>query len=89
MKGVVDPELALSIVSLGLVYGVDVAGEHVTVRMTMTSPACPVRDLIVGDIEDALDARLPPDYTLAVEVGWEPPWEPSRMTARARQMMGW
>lgn len=89
LKQVIAPELALSIVSLGLVYGVDVVDGHVIVRMTMTSPACPVRDVIVGDVEDALDKMLPPDYTLAVEIGWEPPWEPSRMGPRARLLMGW
>jgi metal-sulfur cluster biosynthetic enzyme len=89
LKQVMDPELALSILSLGLVYGVDVVGSNVQVRMTMTSPACPVRDVIVEDVEDALDNVLPPDYTITVDVGWEPPWEPSRMGARARQLMGW
>jgi metal-sulfur cluster biosynthetic enzyme len=89
LQQVIDPELALSIVSLGLVYGVEVVDSHVTVCMTMTSPACPVQGVIVGDIDEALDKVLPPEYTLSVGIGWEPPWEPSRMDARARKLMGW
>ena len=89
LQGVVDPELSLSIVDVGLIYGVDVTETHVTVNMTMTSPACPVTDVIVGDVEDALDTILPQNYTIAVEIGWEPAWDSSRMTPRARLLMGW
>ena len=89
LQGVVDPALSLSIVDVGLMYGVVATETHVKVHMTMTSPACPVTDVIVGDVEDALDKILPQDYTIAVEIGWEPPWDSSRMTPRARLLMGW
>lgn len=89
LKRVIDPELALSIVNVGLVYGVEVIDQHVTVHMTMTSPACPVRDVIVADVEDELDKTLPQDCTIEVKIGWEPPWDASRMSARARALMGW
>lgn len=89
LKRVIDPELALSILSVGLVYDVDVTNLHVTVRMTMTSPACPVADVIVAEVEDELDRTLPQDYTIEVKIGWEPPWDASRMSPRARALMGW
>lgn len=89
LKRVVDPEMALSILDVGLIYGVAVEANNVKVRMTMTSPACPVIDVIVGDVEDELDKILPQDYTIAVEVSWEPPWDASRMSPRARVTMGW
>lgn len=89
LRSVVDPELSLPILDIGLVYGVTVQDDRVQVRMTMTSPACPVTEVIVADLEDALDRVLPEHYAIQVEIVWEPPWEPARMTPRARTIMGW
>lgn len=84
---VVDPELALSIVDLGLVYGLELDTGRAHVRLTMTSPACPVIDVIVEDVESELDRVLPPGCTIAVELCWEPPWAPSMMSERARRFL--
>jgi metal-sulfur cluster biosynthetic enzyme len=84
---VVDPELALSITDLGLVYRLQVDDAGARVRMTMTSPACPVIDLIVEDVENEFDRVLPPGYAIAVEVCWEPAWTPDRMSERARRFL--
>ncbi|MDE2605313.1 MAG: metal-sulfur cluster assembly factor [Burkholderiales bacterium] len=89
LEGVVDPEVALNIVDVGLVYGVRVAGDRVDVNMTMTSAACPVTDVIVDDVEQALDRALPPQVKIHVELVWEPPWTPQRLSPRARAFMGW
>ena len=89
LESVVDPEVALDIVNVGLVYGVVVADGRMDVHMTMTSAACPVADVIVADVEDALDAALPPGLKIHVELEWEPPWSPQRMSPRARAFMGW
>lgn len=86
---VVDPEVALSIVDLGLVYGVQVADGRVQVRMTMTSAACPVTDVIVEEVETELDRVVPAGWTIAVELCWEPPWTPALMSERARRFMQW
>lgn len=88
LKTVVDPEVALDIVEVGLVYGVTVTAERVAVRLTMTSAACPVTDLIVEDAEDALSRALP-GRAIHIELVWEPPWTPQRLSARARSFMGW
>jgi metal-sulfur cluster biosynthetic enzyme len=82
---VVDPEMALGIVDLGLVYGVECTGQRVQVRMTMTSAACPVADLIVDDVLDQVRQALGDDAEVNVEVCWDPPWTPGRMSARARR----
>lgn len=87
LTGVVDPELSLSIVDVGLVLGVSVAADEVRVRATMTSAACPVIDVIVDDIESELDRLLPAQMRIAVELCWEPPWTPDRMSERARRFM--
>ncbi len=86
---VVDPEVALSIVDLGLVHGVVVDDGLAKVRMTMTSPACPVADLIVEEVENELDRVVPAECRIEVELCWEPVWEPSMMSRRARLFMHW
>lgn len=86
---VVDPEVAMSIVDIGLVYGVTVTPERLHLRMTMTSAACPVADVIVGDVEAELDRVVPPASTICVELVWEPPWTPARMSESARRFMQW
>jgi len=85
---VVDPEMAINIVDLGLVYGVDVAGDRIAVRLTMTSAACPVAELIIDDIEAALSAALG-SVTVDVALCWDPPWTPERMSDAARDSLGW
>ena len=89
LEKVVDPEVALNIVDVGLVYGVVVANGRMDVRITMTSAACPVTDIIVDDVENALDDAMPPQLKIHVELTWEPPWTPQRMSPRARAFMGW
>lgn len=87
LKRVVDPEISLNIVDVGLVYGVAVAADRVDVTLTMTSAACPVVDVILADVETELDAALPPELRIHVELVWEPPWNTERMSARARAFM--
>jgi len=89
LKRVVDPEVALNIVDVGLIYGVTVTEGMVQADVTMTSAACPVTDVIVGDIERELDAVMPPDLLVHVELVWFPPWTPDRMSLSAKRFMGW
>lgn len=89
LRDVVDPEVALNIVDIGLVYGVAVGEHEACVRMTMTSPACPVTDLIVDEVEAGLAHVLPPGVAVAVELVWAPPWSPERLSDAARRFMGW
>ena len=89
LRRVVDPEVAMSIVDVGLVYGVRLRDAYAHVRVTMTSAACPVADIILDDIRNELDRALPPHYALDVELVWDPPWTTDRMSARAKAFMGW
>ena len=86
---VVDPEVAMSIVDVGLVYGVEVTPGKVHVTMTMTSAACPVTDAIFDEAESELDKVVPPDMLVQLELVWDPPWTMERMSERARRFMGW
>lgn len=89
LRQVIDPEVAMTIVDVGLVYGVTVTEALVEVTMTMTSAACPVTDVIVGDVEAVLDRVVPPQAKIHVELVWQPAWTTDRMSARAKAFMGW
>jgi metal-sulfur cluster biosynthetic enzyme len=96
LRAVDDPEAGMNIVELGLVYGVEATPDRnaparwqVTVRMTMTSPACPMADYLSDAVRDALRARFPELEQVNVELVWEPPWTPERMSEEARNFFGW
>lgn len=86
---VVDPEVAMSIVDVGLIYGVKIADNLLHAEVTMTSAACPVADVIVEEIEGELDRVVPSDLQIHVELVWFPPWTPERMSLSAKRFMGW
>ena len=89
LRRVVDPEVGMNIVDLGLVYGVEVQPAGVTVTMTMTSPACPMGEIIVDEVRAELAAALPAGSAIQVALVWEPPWTPARMSARSKAHFGW
>ena len=89
LRQVIDPEVGINIVEMGLVYRVESLPEHVLIEMTMTSPACPMGDLIEDDARAALADGLPQDRQVELRLVWEPPWDPSMMTESAREHFGW
>lgn len=88
LRDVIDPEVGLDVVSLGLVYAVTAARGELVVELTMTTPACPLGDQIVQDAERRI-AALRGVGAVRVELVWDPPWTPDRMSPEARQMLGW
>ena len=89
LRRVDDPEAGMNIVDLGLVYGIDVAESGVHIAMTMTTAACPMADMIVDQVRDVVTATVPPGTAVNVELVWDPPWTPDRMTGIAREHFGW
>lgn len=91
LKTVYDPELPVNIVELGLVYSVIInpapAGNVIQVRMAMTSPGCGMSNVLKADVESRL-VRLPQVAEACVEVVFDPPWTPSRMSESARLQLG-
>lgn len=85
---VADPEIGENIVDLGLVYGIEKEGQSIIVDMTMTSPACPMGEMLLDDVHDAL-ARAFPDATIDLRLIWEPAWNPDMMSSKAKQSLGW
>lgn len=92
LRKVFDPEIPVNIVELGLVYGCEVTaiengGYRVAVTMTLTAPGCAVGDLIRQEILERLES-LPDVHGATVEIVFEPPWSPQRMSEAARLELG-
>ena len=88
LRTVFDPEIPVNIYELGLVYEIDVdAPGRVLVQMTLTSPGCPVAGSLIPEIEQKVLA-VAGVTDVVVELVWEPPWDPSRMTDAARLQLG-
>jgi metal-sulfur cluster biosynthetic enzyme len=89
LRQVQDPEAGMSIVDLGLVYGIEVSDAAVCVDLTMTSAACPMADLIVDEVSAAVTSVVPADTKIDVALVRDPPWTPDRMSDLAREHFGW
>lgn len=89
LKRVADPEIGANIVDLGLIYRLEYANRQLEIDMTMTSPACPMGDLIIDDIHAELERLLPAEIEIKLSVVWDPPWQPSMMSADCRGRLGW
>jgi metal-sulfur cluster biosynthetic enzyme len=84
MKDVVDPELGINVVDLGLLYGVNIDGNDVTLDMTLTSAACPLTDVIMDQTNQALEGIA---NDVAINWVWMPPWGPDKITDDGREML--
>jgi metal-sulfur cluster biosynthetic enzyme len=92
LKQVVDPELFVNVVDLGLIYEIkinetDTGKSDVAVEMTMTSPACPAGPQLLGQSKDSI-SRLEGVGEVDVRLVMDPPWTPDRMTEDARDQLG-
>ncbi len=84
---VIDPELGIDIVALGLVRDVGIECAKISVTMTLTTPGCPLGDTITRDARTRLE-RHAPDHWIDVVLTWDPPWSADQMTVRAREALG-
>lgn len=89
LRSVVDPEVGLNIVDLGLVYDIKVSPKMIAIDLTMTSPACPMSDLVLADAGSALAKAFLDGPPVNIALVWNPPWEPAMMTDKARDTLGW
>ena len=88
LRGCFDPEIPVNIYELGLIYDVKVEPSGaVEVRMTLTSPHCPVAQSLPAEVEAKIK-EVPGVVDAKVEVVWDPPWEPSRMSEAAKLQLG-
>jgi metal-sulfur cluster biosynthetic enzyme len=89
LKQVLDPEIGVNIVDLGLVYKVEIKPEDVYIQLTMTSPACPLHGVITRNMNKVLRQTFPDLGPVTIELVWEPPWSPKMMSDTAKKQLGW
>ena len=88
LKEIYDPEIPVNIYELGLIYGVDIADEaHAKVTMTLTTPHCPVAESMPAEVELRV-MSVPGIATAEVDLVWDPPWDPAKMSDEARLELG-
>lgn len=87
LREVLDPEIGVNVVDLGLIYGVRIQGDTVDVEMTLTTPGCPMRRTIGYLVGKAVE-RLPGVKDVHVRFVWEPRWTPDRLNAEAKRQLG-
>jgi len=88
LRTIFDPELPVNIYDLGLIYDLDVdADGRVDISMTLTAPGCPVAQTFPAQVEQTV-AEVKGVSSAHVEIVWDPPWDPSRMTEAARLQLG-
>ena len=81
LRSVIDPEVGMNVVDLGLVYGIEIAPDRV--------PACPMGSMSTEDAREAIRDIAPDGAEIVVDLVWDPPWSPERMTENAKRHFGW
>ncbi|MBA2935462.1 SUF system Fe-S cluster assembly protein [Sphingomonas sp. CGMCC 1.13654] len=87
LKDIYDPEIPVNIYDLGLVYNVEISGGHTIVTMTLTTPHCPVAESMPGEVEMRV-AAVPGVGSAEVNLIWDPPWDPQKMSDEAKLELG-
>lgn len=88
LQQVYDPELGVNIEALGLIYDIQCQPDQIYIRMTLTTPGCPMHDTIVGGVERVLKDQMKIN-DIQVDVVWDPPWSPDKMSQEAKEMLGY
>lgn len=87
LKEVIDPELGINIVDLGLIYDVKINDGEVKIKMTLTSPGCPLHGFFTSEVEEKISSLTGIEKVL-VGLTYDPPWTPERMSGSARKKLG-
>lgn len=87
LQSVEDPELLIDVVNLGLIYGIDIEGDHATIKMTLTIVGCPLSTYLQNAIEKAV-LSVPEINKCDIKLVWYPVWNPERMTVAAKKQLG-
>ena len=87
LQSVEDPELLIDVVNLGLIYGIDIEGDHETIKMTLTIVGCPLSTYLQNAIEKAV-LSVPEINKCDIKLVWYPVWNPERMTVAAKKQLG-
>lgn len=90
LRSVVDPEIGLDVLALGLIYGIRKEGSQIVIEMTLTTPGCPVAQSLPEEAANAVAFAIGPggEDRVEVHVVWDPPWTPDMMEPAARDALG-
>jgi len=88
LKQIYDPEIPMNIVDLGLIYGFEWTEDSVKLKMTLTAPGCPVAGILAEEVKIAIE-KVPNIKSATVEMVWDPPWNPDRMSDFAKRQFGY
>ena len=88
LENVIDPELGINVVDLGLIYNIHINGNKISVDMTLTTPGCPMAGMLAGSVEQAVRQAFE-GADVEVSLIWDPPWTPDRLSEAARQQLGY
>lgn len=89
LKQCMDPEIPISVVDMGLIYGVDISNDNkVDIKMTMTTRGCPLHDTLVSDVKRYVN-KVPGVTGINVEIVWDPPWSPEKMSDEGKKLINY
>ena len=83
LKKIYDPEIPVNIWDMGLIYDIDISDDGVVIKMTFTSPTCPMMEELLAQVKDAVQ-QVAGEKTVRVDLVWNPPWDLSKMSDTAR-----
>jgi|TARA_R100000501_G_scaffold5804_1_gene12876 FeS assembly SUF system protein len=87
LREIYDPEIPVNIYDLGLIYGIEIVDDHAVVTMTLTTPHCPVAESMPAEVEIRTGA-VPGVGSAEVNLVWDPPWDPAKMSDEAKLELG-
>ncbi|HEY4546372.1 MAG TPA: SUF system Fe-S cluster assembly protein [Pedomonas sp.] len=87
LRNIFDPEIPVNIYDLGLIYGLEIDEGHAVITMTLTTPHCPVAESMPGEVETRVGA-VPGVGSVEVNLVWDPPWDPQKMSDEAKLELG-
>ena len=89
LKFVIDPEVGVNVVDLGLIYNVELHGTAVVITMTLTTPGCPLHDTIEEAIQRIIGTRHPNITEARTDLVWDPPWDTDMISDAGKRALGW
>ena len=88
LSDVIDPELGVNVVDLGLIYNIQIEDSKLSIDMTLTTPGCPLAAMLASNVEQALREAFP-DMDVEVSLVWDPPWTPEMLSEDAKAQLGY
>ena len=88
LENVIDPELGINVVDLGLIYNIKIEQGKISVDMTLTTPGCPMAGMIAGSVEQEIRKTFE-DADVEVSLVWDPPWSPELLSPSAKEQLGY